>query len=104
MPLIAKLPVFMAVAVGLNIPFGSYRVLTKKFSVAWWLAIHLPIPFIILLRTVAFDLPLWVIPISLVSAVAGQVIGSRLELFGRPGSEAPAETVELAKVVSISKD
>lgn len=82
--MVEKLFVFILLAVALNIPFGSYRLLTRKFSLAWWLAIHLPIPIIILLRKVAFNLPLWVIPISIASAFVGQIYGGKLALFGQP--------------------
>jgi hypothetical protein len=34
----------------LNIPFGYWRAMTKRFSLRWYLAIHLPIPLIVLLR------------------------------------------------------
>lgn len=34
----------------LNIPFGYWRANVKKFSLQWALAIHIPVPFIILLR------------------------------------------------------
>ena len=34
----------------LNIPFGYWRENVKKFSLQWALSIHLPIPFIVLLR------------------------------------------------------
>ena len=34
----------------LNIPFGYWRENTPKFSLAWVLAIHLPVPFVIALR------------------------------------------------------
>ena len=93
MLLIWKIAAFMTLTVAINVPFGSYRNLTRKFSLAWWLAIHLPIPFIILMRSSVFHLPVWIIPLSLGSAVFGQIIGSRAALFGRAelrenGSEA----------------
>ncbi|MFO7924078.1 MAG: hypothetical protein R6U58_10345 [Bacteroidales bacterium] len=34
----------------LNIPFGYWRSGTRKFSREWYLAIHIPVPLIILLR------------------------------------------------------
>ncbi|MDP1809548.1 MAG: hypothetical protein Q8L35_08445 [Actinomycetota bacterium] len=77
MILAEKLIVFVIVGTALNIPFGSYRRLTRKFSVAWLLSIHLPVLFLILLRSVAFHLPVWSIAFSLASAVAGQIIGDR---------------------------
>ena len=33
-----------------NIPFGYWRAQVKKFSVKWFLAIHLPVPFVVFLR------------------------------------------------------
>jgi len=33
-----------------NIPFGYWRAKTKKFSKEWFLAIHLPVPLIVLFR------------------------------------------------------
>ncbi len=92
--LVVKIFLFICFAAAVNIPFGSYRNLTRKFSIAWWLAIHLPIPFIIVLRTILFDLPLWIIPTSLASAVFGQMVGSQLALFGhrREEPDAPDQT------------
>lgn len=34
----------------INLPFGYWRAHTRRFSWQWYLAIHLPIPFVILLR------------------------------------------------------
>lgn len=34
----------------INIPFGFWRASVRKLSVKWFLAIHIPVPFIILLR------------------------------------------------------
>ena len=34
----------------LNLPFGFWRAGQKKFSVAWFVAIHAPVPFVVLLR------------------------------------------------------
>jgi hypothetical protein len=81
--LVEKLIAYILIVVVLNVPFGSYRLLTRKFSLGWFLAIHLPIPFIIVLRSLAFRLPLWVIPISLISAVAGQLLGGMAPRCGQ---------------------
>lgn len=66
----------------LNLPFGYLRVKTKKFSFLWFLYIHLPIPFIFLLRTLA-GFGISVVPIILVGAVLGQYIGGRLKSLRR---------------------
>ncbi len=34
----------------LNVPFGYWRANVKKFSVQWFLAVHIPVPFIVALR------------------------------------------------------
>lgn len=60
----------------LNLPFGYFRAPTKKFSFKWFLYIHLPIPFIYLLRTYA-DMSYRVIPLLVIGAIAGQVFGAR---------------------------
>jgi hypothetical protein len=64
-------------ALAMNLPFGHFRAPTKKFSVAWFLYIHLPIPAIIFMRKI-FDFDWKVIPLMIAAAVAGQVIGARL--------------------------
>ncbi len=83
MGLFEKLLILIILIIVLNFPFGSYRLLTRKFSVAWWLSIHLPIPLIIVLRSQVFDLPLWVIPITFTSAIIGQIIGGRYPHCGQ---------------------
>lgn len=60
----------------LNLPFGYFRVKTKKFSIQWFLYIHLPIPFIFVLRTFA-GFGFKIVPLMIAGAVAGQIIGGR---------------------------
>jgi len=92
MEIALRIIAFIVTSVVLNIPFGSWRNLTRKFSVAWFVSIHLPIPFIILMRGSIFDLyTLWIIPFSIGAAIFGQIIGNRLALFGHRAEE-PAET------------
>lgn len=74
---ISVLALLTLAALLLNLPFGYLRVRTKKFSVMWFLYIHLPIPFIFLLRTVA-GFGYKFIPILVVGAVLGQLLGGRL--------------------------
>ncbi|MCJ7553477.1 MAG: hypothetical protein MUO34_06295, partial [Ignavibacteriaceae bacterium] len=45
---------FIAIIVFIfNIPFGYWRANVKRFSLQWFMAIHLPVPFIIMLRLTA---------------------------------------------------
>lgn len=61
-----------------NVPMGYWRSVAKKYSVQWFLAIHLAVPVIFLLRVKA-GLGYWYIPELVIFAVAGQIIGGRLE-------------------------
>lgn len=67
---------YLLACFALNLPFGAYRARTAKFSPAWFLAIHLPIPAIFLMR-VGLDVTPWMIPAGVAFAVAGQVIGAK---------------------------
>lgn len=60
----------------LNLPFGAWRVRQPPRSFRWFLAIHLPIPFMFLLRTALGLGPRYII-VSVVFAVAAQLLGGR---------------------------
>lgn len=57
-----------------SVPCGYLRQNFKKYSFMWFLMIHLPIPFIVLLR-LKVGLDWHVIPLTLGGAVAGQIVG-----------------------------
>lgn len=60
----------------LNIPFGYWRANVRKFSLQWALAIHIPVPVIIVLRIFSDIGFAWVTYVFLVSAFfAGQKHG-----------------------------
>ncbi len=64
-------------AFAVNLPLGYLRETSRKFSLRWFILIHLSIPFIIALRSMfGFGWPL--IPVTLACAVGGQVVGGRL--------------------------
>ena len=67
----------LAFAVLCNIPLGYLRMGTQKYSVRWFVYIHLSVPFIIGLR-ISNNISWQVIPFSIALAVAGQMVGSRL--------------------------
>jgi hypothetical protein len=76
MPFAEKVFILMSVALAMNLPLGYVRQGTRKFSFKWFLYIHISIPFIILLR-IEMGISYWYIPLSLGSAVLGQIIGGR---------------------------
>jgi uncharacterized membrane protein len=62
-----------------NLPFGYFRQKTKKFSLKWFLYIHLPIPLIFLAR-ISSHLSYKFIPIFVAAAVTGQLLGGKIEI------------------------
>jgi hypothetical protein len=62
----------------LNLPFGYARVKTKRYSLRWFLCIHVPIPLIFVARTVS-HIDFKYIPIFAVAAITGQILGGKLE-------------------------
>jgi hypothetical protein len=65
------------VAFAANVPLGMWRRGLRKFSPAWFVAIHASIPLLFATRYL-LELPLWVIPPEIGFAVLGQVLGARL--------------------------
>ncbi|MDA8087726.1 MAG: hypothetical protein M0Z75_13600 [Nitrospiraceae bacterium] len=61
----------------LNLPFGFLRAKVRKFSVRWFLYIHLPIPLIFLGRRLS-HLDYRYIPIFVAAALIGQISGGKL--------------------------
>ena len=63
----------------LNVPFGYWRSKVKKFSFLWFLYVHLPIPFIVLMRF-GFHLGFqwWTYPFLVGAFFSGQLFGKKL--------------------------
>jgi hypothetical protein len=61
----------------INLPLGFMRETSPKYSLRWFVFIHLSIPFIIALRLrEGFG---WrIIPLTIACAVVGQIIGGRI--------------------------
>ncbi len=61
----------------INLPFGYWRINTVRFSKQWMMAVHIPVPFVFLLRILSgFG---WkVIPLLIISDVLGQLAGGKL--------------------------
>ncbi len=72
----------------ISIPCGYARQNYAKFSLMWWILIHLPIPLIILLRIKA-GLNWHFVPLTLGSSVAGQFIGGALFRRRKQNAKAP---------------
>jgi hypothetical protein len=61
----------------INLPLGFMREISPKYSLRWFVYIHLSIPFIIALRLrEGFG---WrIIPLTIACAVFGQILGGRI--------------------------
>jgi hypothetical protein len=70
-------------ALGTNVPLGMWRRRLRRFSPAWFVAIHASIPALVAIR-LAFVPVNWVIPPEIALAVAGQFAGARLFPLGSP--------------------
>jgi len=77
-----KLAGLLLFALAINLPLGFLREGSRRYSVRWFVYIHLSIPLIIALR-------IWegfgwkVIPLTLGCAVLGQILGGRLRRRGQ---------------------
>lgn len=75
------LTVMIAVFV-LNLPFGYWRHTTRKFSLPWVLAVHLPVPGVVALRLLSgLGFELYTFPLLIASFFAGQFTGARLHAW-----------------------
>ena len=64
-------------AIAINVPLGYLRQNCRKFSLAWYLYVHISIPVIIYLR-IKGGFSWRFIPLTLLGAFAGQYIGGWL--------------------------
>jgi len=62
----------------INLPFGYVRAKTKRYSLRWFLCIHIPIPLIFIVRTMS-HIEFKYIPILVLAAITGQILGGKLE-------------------------
>lgn len=71
------LPGLILIAVIINLPLGYLRQNYEKFSFGWYFYVHLSIPIIIYLR-VKSGYSWKFIPLTLGSAVVGQILGGTI--------------------------
>lgn len=62
----------------INIVFGYWRANTRKFSLEWILAIHIPVPIAIGLRLALLGWIWYLIPAFVLDFTAGQYLGGKL--------------------------
>ncbi len=63
----------------LNLPFGFWRAGVRKFSPAWFVAVHAPVPLIVGMRLAAgVGWKLSTFPVLVAAFFGGQLLGSRI--------------------------
>lgn len=73
-----KLTLILILILIINIFFGYWRATTRKLSVQWFFAIHLPVPIAIALRLVFFGSSLVLLPFFVVAFAMGQFLGGAI--------------------------
>jgi hypothetical protein len=70
-----------------NLPFGYWRAGVRRFSVAWFLAVHLPVPVAIALRLLSgLGWRLSALPILVGAYFCGQFLGGKIRGWSsKPG-------------------
>jgi hypothetical protein len=71
--------VLFSLTILINLPFGYFRKKARRFSLKWFIYIHISIPFIFLAR-LFLHLDFRYIPLFVLAAVIGQVWGGKVEL------------------------
>ncbi|KAL9227129.1 hypothetical protein vseg_002861 [Gypsophila vaccaria] len=79
-PLTNKILVIGLLGMAANVPLGIWREHTKKFSPAWFAAVHAAVPFIGMLRKCVL-MPKTAMAFTIGASVLGQVIGARAERY-----------------------
>lgn len=69
-------------AILINLPLGFLREASPRYSLRWFVYIHLSIPFIILLR-LREGFGWQIIPLTIACAVFGQLLGGRVRRRGK---------------------
>ena len=72
-----KLIIIAAIILVINLPFGYWRGGQRKYSLKWIIAIHIPVPIIILIRIYSeVGFAWYTYPIFVAAFFAGQMVGA----------------------------
>ncbi len=79
------LPTLLIVAAAvvlLNVPFGFWRAGTRRFTLPWILAVHVPVPFVVALRlSSGLGWKLYTFPVMIGAYFTGQFLGGRVRII-----------------------
>jgi hypothetical protein len=74
---LVRIIVVLAAVLLVTLPFGFYRAYTRKLSLRWFLAIHVPVVLVFLIRFEA-HLSYAFIPLTFLVFAAAQILGGRI--------------------------
>jgi hypothetical protein len=74
---VMRVTAVLLIVVFVTLPFGFYRAYTRKLSLRWFLAIHVPVVFVFLTRYEA-HLSYVFIPFTCLAFASAQIVGSRI--------------------------
>ena len=77
-----RIAVVLVIVLFVTLPFGFYRAYTRKLTLRWFLAIHVPVVFVFLTRYEA-HLSYWYIPFTCTAFATAQIVGSRIGRWWR---------------------
>jgi len=76
-------PLVVGAVLLVNLPFGFWRAGVRRFSLPWFLAVHLPVPLAIAMRIAAgVGWQLRTFPLFVAAFFGGQLLGARLRQRG----------------------
>jgi hypothetical protein len=79
-----------ATVVVLNLPFGYWRASVTRFSRPWFLAVHIPVPFVIALRiSSGLGWAFSTFPVMVGAFFAGQLLGGSARRLAPRRSASP---------------
>jgi len=79
-----------AIVFVINVPFGYWRANVRKFSAGWFLAVHGPVPAVVLLRILSgLGFSLFTVPFMVGAFLGGQLLGGRMFSWRKSRAEEP---------------
>jgi len=99
-----KLLVIALIVFLMNVPFGYWRANVRKFSLQWALAIHIPVPFVIILRIYSNMGFAWqTYPVMVGAFFLGQYAGKKLFDFWKTHLKIELSSCLIMDIVYILK-
>ena len=88
------------IVLGLNLLFGYWRANVRRFSLQWFLSIHIPVPLVIILRVLGgLGWQLITFPVLVGAFFLGHLLGGRLYRWREKQGQMPLTSCLLCDLV-----